>query len=86
MSDRIRDLVQQVKSLERAGVIQLRDEDDEFCHIIDQAGKFYCGRKRTGPLTCDIYRGEAICPSCGRPTCPTCAVQSDLNARLEGAK
>jgi hypothetical protein len=57
---------------------------DEFCHIRDQSlTRFYCGRPVRGPMNCKVYEGEAICPSCGKPTCPTCAVQSSLNARLE---
>jgi hypothetical protein len=56
---------------------------DRYCHIEYTNGKTYCGYlpAKTGP-TCALYDGEAICPSCGLPTCPTCAVQSDLNARL----
>lgn len=57
---------------------------DSFCHIVDGSGeKAYCGYIDTGPLTCKPYNGEAICPSCGLPTCPTCAVMASLNERLE---
>lgn len=59
-------------------------DDGKYCHIVDGSGeKAYCGRIQLGELTCASYKGEAICPSCGLPTCPTCAVMSSLNERLE---
>jgi hypothetical protein len=58
---------------------------DEFCHIVDASGTtYYCGKPHKRGVTCKKYEGEAICPTCGRPTCPTCAVRSDLAVRLEG--
>lgn len=58
---------------------------DSFCHILDPTGASnYCGY--VGPellnVTCAPYNGEAICPSCGRPNCPTCTVMASLNERL----
>ena len=59
--------------------------EDKFCHIeIGDARTAYCGKVLGGPGTCKIFDGEAICPTCGRPTCPSCAVMSDLNERLIG--
>ena len=62
------------------------DVGDEFCHIVDQSlRRYYCGRPcHDRGMKCKVYEGEAICPSCGKPTCPICATQSSLNARLEG--
>lgn len=61
------------------------DEDDGYCHIVDADGlTYYCGKPRVGEVACKTYEGEAICPTCGLPTCPTCAVRSDLAVRLEG--
>jgi hypothetical protein len=57
--------------------------DDEFCHILSgDLRTFYCGRPHSGPARCKIYQGEALCPSCGKPTCPTCAVMSGLDEQL----
>lgn len=58
-------------------------EDDHLCHIESGDGRtYYCGRGAVGETTCKTYDGEAVCPSCGLPTCPTCAVMSSLNERL----
>lgn len=56
----------------------------EFCHILDASEvTFYCGKPDTeGAPTCQIYKGEAICPSCGLATCPSCAVNASLEDRL----
>ena len=61
---------------------------DRFCHIlIGETDQVYCGCNTTAggasAETCQPYRGEAICPSCGLATCPTCAVMCSLNDRLE---
>lgn len=62
---------------------QLPPAEDNFCHIEVYPGKTtYCGKALNDPGTCQLYRGEALCPTCGRPTCPTCAVMSSLNERL----
>jgi len=59
--------------------------EDELCHIESGDGKtYYCGRPMRGETTCQVYKGEALCPTCGNATCPTCAVMSSLNARLYG--
>lgn len=59
-------------------------DDGKYCHIVDGSGeKAYCGRTQLGDLTCKPYAGEAICPSCGLPTCPTCAIRQSLSERLE---
>jgi hypothetical protein len=56
---------------------------DEFCHIESGDGRTaYCGHVLPGQNTCQLYNGEALCPSCGLATCPTCAVMSNLNERL----
>lgn len=56
---------------------------DKFCHIESGDGRtYYCGRRATGETTCQMYDGEAVCPTCGLPTCPQCAVMSSLNERL----
>lgn len=66
-------------------VIETTD-DGQYCHIVESTGeKAYCGRTQLGDLTCKPYNGEAICPSCGLPTCPSCAVMASLNERLEEA-
>lgn len=60
-------------------------DDGKYCHIVDDSGLVaYCGVKQVGDLTCRPYNGEAICPSCGLPTCPDCAVMQSLSDRLEG--
>lgn len=58
-------------------------DDGKYCHIVVDGEKAYCGRTLLGDLTCEPYKGEAICPSCGFATCPTCAVMSSLNERLD---
>lgn len=60
-------------------------EEDGFCHIDDGSDiRFFCGKlNEHGRYTCKPYNGEAICPSCGKPTCPTCAVRGELDERLE---
>ncbi len=56
---------------------------DEFCHIESGDGRtYYCGQRARGETTCQMYNGEAVCPTCGLPTCPQCAVMSSLNERL----
>lgn len=58
--------------------------DDEFCHISMSSGITYCGKRLSGVgVTCKLYEGEAICPTCGKVTCPDCAVRSSLNERLQ---
>lgn len=59
-------------------------DDGKYCHIVDGSKeKAYCGRTQLGELTCKPYNGEAICPTCGLPTCPTCAVMCSLDERLD---
>lgn len=59
-------------------------DDGKYCHIVDGSGlTAYCGRKQHGELTCKPYNGEAICLTCGLPTCPDCAVMASLNERLD---
>jgi hypothetical protein len=59
--------------------------EDGFCHIVDESGlRTHCGKRVDESVTCRPYAGEAICPSCGLPNCPTCTVRTDLNNRLEG--
>lgn len=59
--------------------------EDKFCHILDAEDNPYCGFSgvRNGEVSCAPYNGEALCPTCGHPTCPSCAVMSSLNDRLE---
>jgi hypothetical protein len=57
-------------------------DSDKFCHIdCGDHRTAYCGHVH-GRITCKPYNGEAICPTCGLPTCPTCAVMSGLNIAL----
>jgi hypothetical protein len=57
--------------------------DDGFCHIVDESGlRTLCGKGMDEQITCRPYVGEAVCPSCGLPNCPTCVVRADLNNRL----
>lgn len=59
-------------------------DDGQYCHIVDASmERAFCGKKQVGDVTCKPYNGEAICPSCGLPTCPTCAVRHSLSERLE---
>lgn len=61
--------------------------DMEFCHVGDEGEPALCGHDDGigNSNTCgDEYEGEAICPTCGRPTCPRCAQLSDLEGRLDG--
>lgn len=75
-----------VKHEERVASRDSVSSGDEFCHILDAEDKPYCGwaGKNSDEVTCQPYKGEAICPSCGFATCPTCAVMASLNERLEG--
>jgi hypothetical protein len=60
----------------------------ELCHIVanDEPQTFCgldCGDGNGGGLTpCGYYEGQAICPGCGRPTCPRCAQLASLADRL----
>ena len=57
---------------------------DDLCHIESGDGKtYYCGKPAAGETTCQVFNGEAICPTCGLATCPSCAVMSKLNEQLE---
>lgn len=63
--------------------------DMEFCHIlVDDDSVHFCGRpveEGDLPPPCGYdYDGEAICPSCGLPTCPRCAQLSALEDQIEG--
>lgn len=60
----------------------------EFCHIgTDDETGWLCGGYGTGStpllLTCSEYNDEAICPDCGKPTCPRCAQLEALQTNLE---
>lgn len=60
---------------------------DELCHVTPRGEEIaYCGYD-TSHLEgwCADYGGEAICPSCGYPTCPRCAQLSALADSLEVA-
>ena len=60
--------------------------DMEFCHIDDGSGEHaYClDPSADGEITCDsFYEGAAICPTCGRPTCPRCAQLSALEDEMD---
>lgn len=57
--------------------------DMSFCHIDDGSGVGSLCGEDGGPPTCEgYYDGEAICPSCGCPTCPRCAQLSALEDAL----
>lgn len=66
-------------------------EDMVFCHLVPPWDETTGMRALCGAtpgdfqesVTCDgTYAGEAICPGCGHPTCPRCAVLSDIEERL----
>lgn len=60
-----------------------RSDDLEFCHVLlDDESAHMCGRPYFGEPLCPDFDGEAICPGCGLPTCPRCAVLDDLEDRL----
>lgn len=76
--------------MDEVGIADVGDttglNDDGFCHIVDESGlRTHCGQRSDESITCKPYNGEAVCPSCGLPTCPTCAVRTDLNNRLGDA-
>lgn len=56
---------------------------DELCHVCAADGTeiAFCGYD-TSHIEgwCADYDGEAICPSCGCPTCPRCAQLSVMEA------
>jgi hypothetical protein len=57
--------------------------DVQFCHIDDGSlERAYCGDTSAPGCTCPTYRGEAICPDCGAPTCPRCAQLCALEESL----
>jgi hypothetical protein len=56
----------------------------ELCHIGPATSDLsYCGAPWGSPGECGWYRGEAICPSCGNPTCPRCAQLSALEDAIQ---
>lgn len=58
----------------------------KLCHVCPFDSETpYCGAGGGTVGACDDYDGEAICPTCGRPTCPRCAQLCDLDDRLEDA-
>lgn len=56
--------------------------DDELCHIVDSNDRSYCGYVIYEPPHGE-FGGEAVCPVCGRPTCPRCAQLYSLDDALE---
>jgi hypothetical protein len=57
-----------------------------FCHIYsyDDEITALCGfSDGPGQITCKVYDGEAICPTCGNPTCPRCAQLEAIEYVLE---
>lgn len=60
--------------------------DDGLCHIVPHdappSAPAYCGYT-TNDIHPGEYDGAAICPQCGLPTCPKCAMLCDLEDRLE---
>lgn len=60
----------------------------KFCHIgatNPQPGdRPLCGAPYvTADGSCGDYEGEAICPTCGNPTCPRCAQLEAFEQELE---
>ena len=56
--------------------------DDQLCHIVDDIDRTYCG----APVPREIhgtFRGEAVCPVCGSPTCPRCIQLLYLDLQLD---
>lgn len=61
-------------------------EDMEFCHITEpNSGNTFCGAGgENGFDWCEgEYTGEAICTSCGCPTCPRCAQIAALEEAVD---
>lgn len=58
----------------------------EFCHIENDSGNArLCGPSPDSErTTCKMYEGEAICPTCGLPTCPRCAQLDALEDAVNG--
>lgn len=55
-----------------------------FCHIGPEGDeRCLCGHVSSDEFCPSYYNGEAICPSCGNPTCPRCAQLDDLESRAE---
>lgn len=55
----------------------------ELCHIDDGSDvRALCGFVDGWAPPCPEYDGEAICPRCGRPTCPRCAQRAALAEQL----
>lgn len=62
---------------------QSRGPGANYCHIrCGDSSTAYCGHDLGNADTCGLYQGEAICPTCGLPTCSACAVQSSLHERM----
>lgn len=58
--------------------------DMEFCHVTPpDSEKPYCGWTVITGVCPGGYKGEAICTSCGYPTCPRCAQLEALDMVLE---
>lgn len=81
MSDRLR-------TLEVAETVPSWFADMDFCHVFapdDPMERLYCGAANMGetPACEGEYDGEAICSSCGLPTCPRCAQLSALEDALD---
>jgi hypothetical protein len=57
---------------------------DLFCHISNGGDNrtAYCGAPADGTITCGLYNGESVCPSCGLPMCIRCTTMSSLHERL----
>lgn len=58
--------------------------EEDFCHIlVGNDREAYCGYLHNPAQTrCDDYKGEAICSTCGLPTCPICSTMEELELNL----
>lgn len=66
--------------------VDIRDklvfDPDCLCHVCGDDDTILCGAPSTGEV-CGDYGGEAVCPACGRPTCPTCALLDQMDHELD---
>lgn len=47
-------------------------DEDEVCHLVDRFNVTACGARPTDCESTKDWRGQQICPDCGRLVCPEC--------------
>lgn len=60
--------------------------DMDFCHVSNWGSdETLCGDGRGAmiPSCPGEYAGEAVCDSCGNPTCPRCAQLAEMEWKLD---